>query len=261
LPPQARSQTNSQPDDESHILKLSEDQIPPTLIFHPGCRVICINFEEEATPLVSYSTVLYTAIDLRSVSKDYIYKVLPTQPAGQEHYSKQENRAFAQGSQVFAEISKSEGYVESLVFSCKRQSRTEQATYSVTRPFQHGLNHGICAKDVKYRPDGSNRPIVEEDGEILATSTENEDREEAPSDLTYAEEPVPEQAETETPCHFISCHDSAEEVNDVQGRSSGVSFQNAAQGGQWSEPALLLPSASSSRIRCSYSQVGRIITS
>jgi hypothetical protein len=237
-------QANSQPADESHILELPKDQIPPTLIFHPGCRVICINFDEETTPVVSYGTVLHSAIDLRSVSRGYLYKVRPTLPAGQEYYSEGENLAFAQGSKVWAKISKSEGYVESLVFSCERQSHDEQPVYAVTRPFQQGLYTRICAKDVKYRPEGSNRPIVEEEDDKMLATAENEDREELRSNFTYPDEPVAKQAETGTPCHFISSHDSVEEVNDVRGHIRGVSYQSTAQEGQRSEAASLLPTAS-----------------
>jgi hypothetical protein len=144
---------------EEDTLKIPEEQIPLALKFHPGCHVVCIQFDgRDMQPTVSYGSVLYAAVHLRSLSRDYVYKVQP-KPAGEAFLAKEHMLQFAQATPVWVKNSESIEF-EAIVFSSQQQSPAEDPIYIVTPVSSQGFHHGIPGRCVRYRVVG---PIDEND--------------------------------------------------------------------------------------------------
>ena len=149
---------------EEDTLKIPEEQIPLALKFHPGCHVVCIQFDgRDMQPTVSYGSVLYAAVHLRSLSRDYVYKVQP-KPAGEAFLAKEHMLQFAQATPVWVKNSESIEF-EAIVFSSQQQSPAEDPIYTVTSASRQGFHHGIPGRCMRYRVVG---PTDDENDEIDA---------------------------------------------------------------------------------------------
>lgn len=143
--------------DENHLLRVPSHQLPPTVIFHPGCKVVCMDYER-GDPLVSFGTVLYVLVDLSSVQ--YTCKIQPIAD-GEPFLAKSASLQFGQGEPVWVKLSS--GYMEGFVLSSAVRTNRE-LRYDITHSSAPWIHYGIPAGDVRCRPVGSARPILQDDG-------------------------------------------------------------------------------------------------
>eukprot|EP00545_Synedropsis_sp_CCMP1620_P005681 CAMPEP_0119015262 /NCGR_PEP_ID=MMETSP1176-20130426/10713_1 /TAXON_ID=265551 /ORGANISM="Synedropsis recta cf, Strain CCMP1620" /LENGTH=238 /DNA_ID=CAMNT_0006968541 /DNA_START=31 /DNA_END=744 /DNA_ORIENTATION=+ len=147
---------------EENILKIPEDQFPPNLAFRPGCAVICMDHNKNRpVPRVTYGTVLYAAVDLRSRTRAYVYKVQATRrPSGEPFFVREGSLHFAQATPVWVKISTE--YEEGYTFASSQKAHNEMPVYSVTRVSDQGLYTDIPGSRVKVRISGSSKPADDE---------------------------------------------------------------------------------------------------
>lgn len=164
--------------EEDSILKIPEDQFPPKLNFRAGCAIICMDQKlGSSVPKVTYGTVLYAAVDLRSRTRAYVYKIQPTRrPSGEAYFVRESSLHFAQATPVWVKFSN--GYEEAYIFGSTQKSHKATPVYSVTKVEDQGLYNDISGLRVKYRTSGSSKP-TDDEMEILSMLSEQQETEQA----------------------------------------------------------------------------------
>lgn len=162
------------------LLKVPLAQIPPNLIFHPGCHVVCMDFEVGMPPVVLYGIVQYAAVNLDSMG--YVY-CIQSKPYGEPYFASESTLQFAQAMPVWAKIPGVSGYSEALVFSSAQSAPDTPPVYSVTKSASQGCYNNIPAKYIKYRGPGSAKPIDVEKAVSHPAPVETKAKEEESFDL------------------------------------------------------------------------------
>ena len=150
----------------SSLLPVPQSQIPERVIFRPGCKVVCVDFQQGTAPQVSYGTVQSVLVDLSSMV--YQFKINPA--TGATFTAREDTLQFGQGEAVWVNASDGDGYVEGLVLSSS-MTPGEERLYTISRPSQPGIYDAIPAKHVKYRSPGSTKPANDADEGTLKSGS------------------------------------------------------------------------------------------
>ncbi len=141
---------------ELDTIKIPPEQIPPAVIFHPGCRVVFIKFgaARDMPSVVVYGTILYAAVNLKSRRRSFVYKVL-SQPDGNEFLAHERALHFAQATPVSVTIPGGID-VDGTVFSSQLLANGEEARYTITTSSSSpGVTQTVLrevpARHVRYR--------------------------------------------------------------------------------------------------------------
>jgi hypothetical protein len=152
---------------QDHIIRIPDDKIPDTLQFRPGCKVLCLDWDGDALPKVTYGLVQYAGVDLGSGSMDFMYHIEPHSTGG-SFYAKEATLQFAQETPVWAKVSSE--YVEAIVFSSSQARSDQQPVYSVSDTASHRLHTDVPSRLVRYRETGSSKPVDTEENSSVAAN-------------------------------------------------------------------------------------------
>lgn len=139
--------------------------VPPKqfgkLKFPPPCSVVFTGFTE-STPFIVYSAVSTAHFDIDTCS--FVYKL----ESG--HTVQEKELFFGKGVQVWAFVAGE--HVPAVVLNIFHQ-RGEEASYSLLQVENKTLYHFVPAQAVRYRADGSTKPVVKNEVKFCLPS-ENE---------------------------------------------------------------------------------------